>query len=159
MRISGQVAQVAPDSAERSKPPRVTDDGIVTSASDAHPVSDQRPPTIILRASYSVCSARIEAGDEQYACEAANVPKTLYASANGTPELVGEGIELLESMVPSLVGRIVRDLDTRKQFRGERGIERAVMETMGTIRIALEKNGQLDNRGFEQNNGRVALHG
>lgn len=67
--------------------------------------------------------------------------KTLYASANGTPGLVEEGIELLECMAPSLVGRIVRDLDARAQFRGERAIERIVMETMGTIRIALKKRG------------------
>ena len=69
---------------------------------------------------------RIEGGDELDVIEAVEVIRTLYAAANGTSKLAEEGIELLESMAPTLIGGMVRDLNARKKFRGVSAGERLV---------------------------------
>ena len=62
--------------------------------------------------------ARIEGSDELDVIEAVEVIHTLYAAANGTSKLKEEGLELLDSMAPTLIGGMVRDLNVRKQSRG-----------------------------------------
>ena len=62
--------------------------------------------------------ARIEGSDELDVIEAVQVIHTLYAAMNGTSKLKEEGLELLESMAPTLIGGMVRDLNVRKQSRG-----------------------------------------
>ena len=69
---------------------------------------------------------RVEASDELDVIEAVEVIRTLYAAANGMSKLTEEGIEVLESMAPMLIGGMVRDLNARKKFRGASTGERLV---------------------------------
>ena len=50
--------------------------------------------------------------------EAVEVIKTLYAAANGTSKPTEEGLELLDSMAPTLIGGMVLDLNAREHSRG-----------------------------------------
>ena len=69
---------------------------------------------------------RIEGSAELDVIEAVEVIRTLVAAANGVSKLAEEGIELLESMAPTLIGGMVRDLNARKKFRGVSAGERLV---------------------------------
>ena len=69
---------------------------------------------------------QIKRNDEQDVTEAVKVIHALYAAANGTSELAEKGLDLLESMAPTLIGGMVRDLDARKQSRGPGAGERFV---------------------------------
>ncbi len=71
---------------------------------------------------------RIEGSDEMDVIEAVEVMHALYAAANGTSGLSEEGIEVLESIAPMLVGGMVRDLNARKQSRGASAGERLVAD-------------------------------
>ena len=58
--------------------------------------------------------------------EAVEVIHTLYEAANGTSKLTQEGLDLLDSMAPTLIGGMVRDLNVRKPSRGVSADERLV---------------------------------
>ena len=70
--------------------------------------------------------ARIERGDEQDVTEAVIVFQRLYGAADGTSELDKDGLDLLDSMAPMLIGGFVRDLNARKTSRGVSAGERLV---------------------------------
>ena len=74
---------------------------------------------------------QIKRNDEQDVTEAVKVINALYAAANGTSDLAEKGLDLLESMAPTLIGGMVRDLDARKQSRGPGAGERLVADLPG----------------------------
>ena len=61
--------------------------------------------------------ARIEGSDELDVIEAVHVIQTLYAAANGISDLTEEGLELLDTMAPTLIGGMVLDLNAREHSR------------------------------------------
>ena len=68
--------------------------------------------------------AKIEGSDELDVLESVLVIETLYAAANGTSKLAREGLDLLDSLAPMLIGGMVQDLNARKRSRGESAAER-----------------------------------
>ena len=78
--------------------------------------------------------ARIEGSGELDVIETVQVIQTLYAAADGTCRLAEEGIELLDSMAPMLIGGMVRDLNMLRQSRDAGTAERRVRDaTRGTV--------------------------
>ena len=82
---------------------------------------------------------RIEGSDELDVIEAVEAIQALYAVANGTSRLSEEGIEVLESMAPMLIGGVVRDLNASKQSRGQSAGERIVPDLAAAIGEALPR--------------------
>ena len=85
--------------------------------------------------------ARIELNNELDVFEAMQVIQTLYAEASGTSRLSKEGLEMLESMAPIVIGGMVRDLNEVKQHGSGSSAEQfvpAVPEAAGrtTVRDA-----------------------
>ena len=85
--------------------------------------------------------ARIEASNKLDVIEAVQVIQTLYAAANGTNTLAEEGKELLDSLAPTLIGGMVRDLSAsiKRQVAdaAARRIQNATVETAaGAVREA-----------------------
>ena len=68
--------------------------------------------------------ARIESSNDLNVLEALQVIQSLYAAANGTSKLSEDGLELLESMAPMLIGGMVRDLNAFQQSRDGSATER-----------------------------------
>lgn len=68
--------------------------------------------------------ARIESSNDLDVLEALQVIQTLHAAANGTSRLSGVGLELLESVVPMLIGGMVRDLNGFNRSRSPSAAER-----------------------------------
>ena len=60
---------------------------------------------------------RIEGSDELDVIEAVHVIHTLYAAANGTSKVAAEGLDLLDSLAPTLIGGMVQDLNVHKRSR------------------------------------------
>ena len=78
----------------------------------------------------------IEGSDELDVIETVEAIHALCAVANGTSRLSEEGIEVLESMAPMLIGGVVRDLNARKQSRGVSAGERIVSDLTAAFGVA-----------------------
>ena len=81
--------------------------------------------------------AKIEGSDELHVLESIQVMETLYAAANGTSKLEKERLDLLDSLVPVLIGGMVKGLNARKLSRGESGAERLPAGPIAEIDEAL----------------------
>ncbi|WP_428103034.1 UPF0149 family protein [Candidatus Rariloculus sp.] len=79
--------------------------------------------------------ARIEASKELDVLEAMQVVQTLYAAANGTSRLSEEGLDLLDTMAPVLIGGMVQDLNEIKESQGASAAERLGREAVGGTRV------------------------
>ena len=69
--------------------------------------------------------ARIETSNELDVIEAVQAGQTLYAAANSTSAPAGERRDVLDSLVPMLIGGIMRDLNASTRRQGEGVGERA----------------------------------
>ena len=74
---------------------------------------------------------RIEGSDELDVIESVQVIQRLYEGSTGTSKLTEEGLELLDSLAPMLIGGMVRDLNARKRSRGVSAVERLVPVASG----------------------------
>ena len=83
---------------------------------------------------------RIQRSDELDVTEAVEVIHSLYAAADGTSKLTEEGLDLLDSMAPTLIGGMVRDLNARKQSRGQSADARLVSGVSRGVGREAERN-------------------